>query len=103
MTKDDVIKMAREAGFRDADEKGIWITDGFWDDELGRFAALVAAAERETVKTYYEMSDEHINKVTQAAVVAEREACAKVCDGLIGTASGTARECAAAIRARGQE
>jgi len=88
MTKDDVTRMAREAGFRDADEKGIWITDGFWDDELGRFAALVAAAER--------------------------EACAKLCASGIDTEHptvkghimknfGVSSHLAAAIRARGQE
>ena len=47
MTRDDIIKMAREAGFMDTDKNGVWITDGYWDDELRRFAALVAAAERE--------------------------------------------------------
>ena len=35
--------MAREAGFMDADAKGVWITDGYWDDELRRFAELVQA------------------------------------------------------------
>ena len=33
----------------DTDKNGVWITDGYWDDELRRFAALVAAAEREKV------------------------------------------------------
>ena len=37
-----------------------------------------------------------------AAVRAEREACAKVCDGE-ATIEGIAQRCAAAIRARGQE
>ena len=27
----------------DADAKGVWITDGYWDDELRRFAELVQA------------------------------------------------------------
>ena len=27
----------------DADAKGVWITDGYWDDELRRFAELVRA------------------------------------------------------------
>ena len=45
MSKDDIIRMAREAGFASAD---------FWPDDfqglfgcVERFAALVAAAERE--------------------------------------------------------
>jgi len=28
MTKDDIIRMAREAGFADTDDHGGWITDG---------------------------------------------------------------------------
>jgi hypothetical protein len=41
MTKDDIIRMAREAGFTE------WCPGWHaWTDELERFAALVAAAER---------------------------------------------------------
>ena len=71
MTKDDIIRMAREAGL--ALYPG-WVTDGEGLENLERFAALVAAAER--------------------------EACIKACDSvdLIG-----ADECIEAIRARGQE
>ena len=46
MTKEDIIKLAREAGF-EVYETDVWITDGWWLEELERFAALVAAAERE--------------------------------------------------------
>ena len=50
MTRDDIIRMALEAGFN-VDEKGA-INDGIetaadFSDELKRFATLVAAAERE--------------------------------------------------------
>jgi hypothetical protein len=38
--------MARESGF-EVDSDDVWITDGFWVEELERFAKLVAAAERE--------------------------------------------------------
>lgn len=73
MTRDDITRMAREAGFV-----------GFDGDNgsLRRFAALVAAAER--------------------------EACAKVCDATANNPNewayerSTAEELAAAIRARGQ-
>jgi len=64
MTHDDVLRMAREAGFSSAVGKHIGL-----DDDLERFAAQVA--------------------------LAEREACAKVCDKL-----WSAAECAEAIRAR---
>jgi hypothetical protein len=46
MNRDDIIRMAHEAGFSDIIKKGVWITDGCWDEELERFAELVAAAER---------------------------------------------------------
>ena len=81
MTRNEIIRMAREAGFL-CDED--WVTYGLPGFE--RFAALVAAAER--------------------------EACAKVCDssihdtyigGYTGAIHSARRECADAIRARGQE
>ena len=85
MNLDEIIKLAREAG--DADEVDAW--QNVWtltQEELERFAALVAAAER--------------------------EACAKACDELpmYGPDDETAdwygfaqADCAAAIRARGEK
>ena len=46
MDREDIIRMAREAGF-EVYETDVWITDGWWTEELERFAALVAAAERD--------------------------------------------------------
>ena len=57
MTRDDIIRLAREAGF-ESNSLGMTYTSGWLPDLLERFAALVA--ER------------------------EREACAKVCDEYIG-------------------
>jgi hypothetical protein len=45
MTDNEIIKLAREAGFKYADVEGIWITAGFWDKELAAFAKLVAEKE----------------------------------------------------------
>ena len=79
MTRDDIIRMAREAGFGFMTEKPKSATHmqcGI--DDLERFAALVAAAER--------------------------EACAKVCDDVNNEYDGeevSASWIAAAIRARG--
>jgi len=80
MTIDDIIRVAREAGF---DLTMFEFSLGFvthgTHEEFERFAALVAAAER--------------------------EACAKVCDDLVlahpGRADLTAQQCAFAIRERG--
>ena len=114
MTRDDIIKMAREAGFMDTDKNGVWITDGYWDDELRRFAALVAAAEREKVAAWMmergyatghgDTIEDLLHELEWQIREQEREACAKVVeilipeqteDGLIG------HTIAKAIRERG--
>ena len=71
MTRDDIIRMAEKAsGGRHPDEWGVMLDH----EQLERFAALVAAAER--------------------------EACAKVCEE---PGWNAANWCAKAIRARGQD
>ena len=94
MNREDIIRMAREAG------KHQWPLE---PEFLERFAALVVAHEREVRSLRW---DELIAK----AVEAEREACAKVCDlpdglddwEIFGGADGRAicNDLAAAIRAR---
>ena len=70
MNKEEIIRMAREAGLAyGSDEKPL--------GSVTRFAALVAAHER--------------------------EACAKVCDGMDHNGVMIAADCAAAIRARGEK
>jgi len=71
MKREDIIRMAREAGWGN-------LVSMPYVEALERFAALVAAAER--------------------------EACAQVCDDLHDTFydEDNSGECAAAIRARGQ-
>jgi hypothetical protein len=124
MNREDIIRMAREAGFIINDDNPVT-----WS--LERFAALVAAAERnklaqwmvdlsyatghgDTTEDLLDELDWQIteswSKVVMASVEAEREACAMEC---IKLAHGWARlgtwgennefhDCAAAIRARGQ-
>ncbi len=86
MTRDDIIRMAREAGFavrKFGDKDQVMEGDNYHiqTDEIERFAALVAAAER--------------------------EACANVCEILAWSKDSTWKaatmDCASAIRARGQE
>ncbi len=113
MTRDDIIRMARGAdpGFE---------TDTFHAESLvgmeaiERFAALVAAAERErAILIAKDMKQELQAKFEQtyiegviAGATAEREACAKVCEarhmGDNNREDQEAKRCAAAIRARGQ-
>ena len=74
MNREDVIRMAREAGFR------VNTTESLLE-ELERFAALVASAERERIKQANAPEIERINahiKELQDAVIAEREACVKI-------------------------
>ena len=75
MNREDIIRMAREAGCPVAGIGPMTFDDKQLVSMLERFAALVASAER--------------------------EACANVCDDLWED-DGTAYECAEAIRARGQ-
>ena len=83
MTREDIIRMAREQGLPETEVEGVFMVN---TDDLGRFAA------------------------------AEREACAKVCDGIRysgycppedGSApdyyNEATQECAEAIRARGEK
>lgn len=48
MTRDDVIRMAREAGLQ-TDTSGVWVDDGYIENQLTRFAQTVAAIERKAV------------------------------------------------------
>ncbi len=76
MTRDDIIRMAREAGLLPHPENIVY-QDPMFEGRIKTFAALVAAAER--------------------------EACAKVCDDIDVEYEGEdvlATWCAAAIRAR---
>ena len=86
MTKDEIIRMAREA----CAPNQTFNSDEEW---VKRFAALVAA----NLFTY-----DQVKAHIQAAVITEREACAKVCEELDKHFDYTiaARQCAAAIRAR---
>ena len=77
MTREDVIRIAGEAGFNLHHNPELYDCMVANYKSIERFAALVAAAER--------------------------EACAKVCEETDdGTPYNLAEECAAAIRARGQ-
>ena len=74
MNREDIIKLAREAGF-EVYGTDVWITDGWWTEELERFAAIVAAAEREEcakaceeLLTIINSGDEHMDGVTDCIV-----------------------------------
>lgn len=104
MNRDDIISMAREAGFYGSEILGEHDYDvvGVVND-LERFANLVAAAKEKEV---LDRVAPVISKAVSKAMIAEREECARVADdydvaddvALSDTAEGIAK----AIRARGQ-
>ena len=84
MTREDAIRMALFAGAKPSGNPEKWDIFEISDESLERFAYLVAAHEREE--------------------------CAKVCDGMEAKAEGTEcckwptpKDCAEAIRARGEK
>lgn len=113
MTRDDIIRMAREA------DMGFYYTVPTIVTELQRFAALVIAHEREKVArilifngfaTGHGDTIEHLlDALTRQVAEREREACAKVCETLPldeyspSDAYAQRQLCAFAIRKRGKE
>ena len=107
MTRDDIIRLAREARLED----GLYPYEVLWES-IERFAALVAAAERERMdlnaihSCHAECQNPFCVRVREA-VAHEREACAKFLidlyesDGGYHPAEEFAKNAAAVIRARG--
>ena len=114
MNREDIIAMAREAGL----DPDLWN----YTDAFERFAALVAAAERNILAAWMiqfgfatghgdtmeqlvdALGSEIVDRIEieiDVAVAAEREACAKVCEGRLQHGLNF-EGCAAAIRARGE-
>ena len=113
MNKEDIIRMAREAGLAyGSDEKPL--------NSVTRFAALVAATERnklaawmiqfgfatghgDTMEQLVDALGSEIVDRIECEIDTERSACAKVCDGMDHNGVMIAADCAAAIRARGEK
>ena len=105
MTKEKIIEMARQAGFVEY-ELDDGTTDAF-DKRYEAFARLVA---KHTLLNTDPSSFMSYQEGVEVGRLAEREACAKVCDAMEEKAEGTECckwptpiDCAHAIRARGQE
>ena len=110
MTRDEIVRLARECGF------GTLMDHPIMTESMIRLGFLVAAAERKRMdlnaihSCHAECQNPFCVRVREA-VAYEREACAKVCEELenqrINSSSlsgmifgSSAEECAAAIRAR---
>lgn len=103
MTRDEIIRMAREAGI--IPDSPYLVPHEGHQQGLERFSALVAAAERE--RRAFEIA-ECYRCGWDGGVKAEREACAEVCEAQIeewidDRPRYAVSECAAAIRARSEE
>ena len=97
MTRDDIIRMARVAGCHDNGEEFRFVELHY----LERFAHLVYES------VFRDANIAASRTILDAAVLEEREACAKVCDLMEQQAEGTECckwptpiDCAAAIRSR---
>lgn len=77
MTRNDIIALTIEAGNE-------WASTNPKDQEfLIRFAGLVAAAERNACNSLWEaqrLTDSQVSDHINAAIAAEREACAKIAE-----------------------
>ncbi len=104
MTRDDITRLAQEAGF---DQTGLASFTEF-TARIERFAALVAVQVEATWQNRYlklmDLMKAREGQPNKPCCLAEREACAKVCEGLDGwNENDPGSSAAAAIRARGQE
>lgn len=98
MNRDDIIRMAREAGLTvGTNISGVMLvgspsTPGIAHidiDEMQRFAALVAEPLQERIKDLYRQLDKtekRLDEQYKMGAAAEREACAKVCTAIAAIA-----------------
>jgi hypothetical protein len=73
----NIKEIAKQAGFNDFpdDKNGVWITDGYWDEQLENFAALIRQDEAQACAKHYV---DIMRDAVEQAVAKEREACAEI-------------------------
>jgi hypothetical protein len=72
MTREDIIRMALEAGAKPSHNPDKWDIWNIRDTDLERFAALVAAHEREACAAKAEQVGQHKNHIGIAAAIRAR-------------------------------
>ena len=117
MDNEDIFRMAIDAGAKDCANPDKWGILEISYENLEHFAALVAAHEREKVVQWMmergyatghgDTIQELIKEVEWQVAELENEACAKVCESYQDAVDRhkwpNGYECAAAIRARGEQ
>ena len=99
MTREEMIELARQAGFVDYE-----LDDGTTDAFDVRYEAFARLVAKHTLMNIDPSKFISCQEVMEAARLAEREACAKVCDSFQARDVGMQpAECAGAIRARGKQ
>ena len=99
MNKEQIIEMARQAGFLDYE-----LDDGTTDACDKRYEAFAKLVAKHTLMNIDPSKFISCQEVMEAARLAEREACAKVCEEyVIGLERNYSEIIADKIRARGQE
>ena len=98
MTKDEIIEMAKQAGFVDYE-----LDDGTTDACDKRYEAFAKLVAKHTLMNIDPSKFISCQEVMEAARLAEREACAKVCEEYaIGLERNYSEIIADKIRARGK-
>ena len=116
--RDDIIRMARAAGFEFTSEGRLilrgadWHTEECVQNSIERFAALAEDATKRSIDEDIAKLAGHrtvppwVMKLVRDAVEIEREACEKICVEEFDAENpyiGQGKACAAAIRARGEK
>ena len=94
MNRDDIIRMAREAGFA-VEDGGVYTPDAYGPGNVTQLVKRFAVLVDESV--FRDANIAASRTILDAAVLEEREACAKVCDDI---GNPWALDCAFTIRAR---
>jgi hypothetical protein len=106
MKEEDIIRMAKQAGGHESANADLYDCFIMSLDDLERFCHHAAAVERDKWEAKFEQLEALMQvreqQPNKPCCLAEREACAKVCDDLRSYPGAEPDVCAAEIRARGK-
>jgi hypothetical protein len=109
MTQDEIIDMAEQAGMTQDGDMWFSFGKGDMDVEHKHLVAFAKLVEEKATEKANARANASWTLMCEKMVAFEREACAKVCEELppVGESKqwerATLKDCAAAIRARGEQ